>query len=152
MYTEADLHRADQSVKRRTLALLLLLLILLAGYVAAILAGREALMLVLLLCGFWIVAPVAVLWLLPVAKYRRFLKEMADGLRRECRCTLDSISQEIALQDGVRVHALQVRLEDGDTRLFYVNASKADLLPPMETQLILLSWGRHLVDWRKYEC
>ena len=39
------------------------------------------------------------------------------------------------LQDGVRVHALQVRLPDGDSRIFYLNASKAEFLPAREAAL-----------------
>ena len=151
MYTQDDLRRAQSLVVRYALILGAVLAVLLAAYIAAVLMDSQGAMLLILLSAFWFAALEIALWLRPMVQYRGFLREMMCGLRRECPCTLDDLEERIQLQDGVRVHALQVRLEDGDTRIFYVNASKRQLLPPMQTRLILISYGRHLVDWRAGE-
>ena len=147
MYTTEDMRRANSLVRRYGLILAAGLALLLAAYVAAIFAGKQGLMLSIALIALWFAALEVCLWLRPAAKYRAFLREMASGLRRTCICTTDGLDANVQLQDGVRVHALQVRLADGDTRIFYLNASKAAGFPADGKTIRLISFGRHITAW-----
>ena len=53
------------------------------------------------------------------------------------------------LQDGARVREMQVRLSDGDSRIFYVNADHADQVPEPGVQIELESYGRHVTGVRR---
>ena len=151
MYTKEDMRAADAAVRRYVLLLALPLALLLAAYVAAGLLGNQGLMLAILLAAFWFASIEACLWLRPAVQYRNFLREMEKGLRRECICTTDHLNEKIQLQDGVRVHALQVCIDDGDTRIFYLNASKTAMFPPDGRKICITSFGRHVVEWRNIQ-
>lgn len=149
MYTREDMRLANMLVRRYGLILFIPLAFLLAGYVCAILAGSQTAMLCILLVAFWYSALEIALWLCPAVQYRAFLREMDKGLRRECLCCVEKINQNIQTRDGVRVFSLQVRLQDGDTRIFYLNASKAEGFASDQKQIRLTAFGRHIVDWRE---
>ena len=134
MYTKEDMRAADAAVRRYVLLLALPLALLLAAYVAAGLLGKQGLMLAILLAAFWFASIEACL-----------------GLRRECICTTDHLDEKIQVQDGVRVLALQVRIDDGDTRIFYLNASKTAMFPPDGRKICITSFGRHVVEWRNIQ-
>lgn len=152
MYTQADMRRANALVRRRSLILGIGLFLLLAAYIAAILAGSQGLMLAIALAAFWFASLEICIWLRPAAKYRAFLREAEKGLRRECVCTVESLDTKIQLQDGVRVYAIQVRLADGDTRIFYLNASKTENFPAVGKTLRLTGYGRHIMAWEEIQC
>ena len=123
------------------------MLALLAGYAAALTAGAYLpCALLALAMVVWLLAA-GEMCLLPKKRYLRFLQEMQKGLRRETQCCILSMDAEIQLQDGVHVHELQVRLEDGDSRIFYLNASKAEFLPEPGTRCKLVSCGRHVLEF-----
>lgn len=147
MYGEGDFAAARHALLQSALIFGAVLLALLAGYAAALMA-RAYLPCMLLALGMviWLLAA-GELWLLPKQRYDRFLREMRKGLRRETQCEILGMDAEIQLQDGVRVHAVQVRLEDGDSRIFYLNASKAEFLPGQGTRCTLVSYGRHVLKF-----
>lgn len=151
MYTREDIRCADGLVRRYSLILVAILVPLLAAYVYAVILGRQMLMLAILLAAFWLGALETALYLRPALRYRAFLRDMANGLRRECSCEIHSFDPATQLQDGARVHALQVRLRDGDTRVFYLNASKTDGFPEPGKAVCITAFGRHIVDWREKE-
>lgn len=147
MYGNEDVRDASRRVRICILRLAAVLLPLLAVYVIAIIRDMPGLMLAALLIGFiWLVFAGDV-WLTPSLRYARFLKDMQGGLRRSIDCTLESLEDEIRVQDGVRVRQLHVRISGGgDRRIFYINASKAALLPDMGMRVKLVSFGRHVVE------
>lgn len=148
MYTREDVRCAEALVRRYGLMLALGLGLLLAAYAAAVFAGSQALMLVIAALAFWFAALEIVLWLRPAVQYRAFLREMEKGLRRECIGRIEEYSEDVRREDGVRVRTVQMRLEDGDTRLFYLNISKASDFPAAGRKVEIICFGRHVVDWR----
>ena len=145
MYNDTDLLLAGRRVKRCIAGMAAVLLPLLAVYVLGVVRGMYGLILAALILMFAFSVFAGDLWLLPALRYRRFLKEMGKGLRRSADCILESMDVETQVQDGVQVRALHVRLcEGGDSRIFYVNASKLELLPEMKRHVRLESYGRHV--------
>jgi len=144
MYSEADLCLANRKVRICALQMAALLLPLLAVYAAGIVCGMRGLMLATLLAAFIICMFMRDLLLMPALRYRRFLNEMRNGLRRSTDCILRSLDAEEQMQDGVRVRTLHAELCDGgDSRIFYMNVSKLDQLPEMNREIRLVSYGRH---------
>ena len=147
MYNQMDMQEARRSLNRCRGLLALILGLLLAVYVLGIVWERQGLMLAALLAGFVFSVFFCDLKLLPALRYVRFLKEMEKGLRRDMVCFLDKLVEQTQMQDGVRVHALHVRLaEGGDRRILYVNAAKVNMLPPMDAKVRITGYGRHVVD------
>ena len=149
LYTEGDRMRAERLARRWTLLLGGAELVLLAAYVAGIALGRRWMMLAALLLGFIAALFLGDLCLLPALRYRKFLREMETGLRRSTICTMDILKPEAELQDGARVREMQVRLSDGDSRIFYVNVDHADQVPEPGAQIELESYGRHVTGVRR---
>lgn len=147
MYNQEDMRRANALVMRYALILGLGLALLLAVYVVAILRGSQILMLAIALLAFWFIALEVCLWLRPAMAYRTFLRDMNKGLRRETICAISDIDPETSLQDGVRVRTMRVALDDGDTRVFYINISKP--FPPENRKIHLTAYGRHIVQWEE---
>lgn len=152
MYTREDMRIASGLVRRYSLILCAGLALLLAAYAAAAVAGSQGLMLLIALAAFWFAALEISLWLRPALKYRAFLRGLNSGLRRECVCITDGLDACVQLQDGVRVHALQVKLENGDTRIFYLNVSKTEGFPAAGRTVRLISYGRHITAWEDVQC
>lgn len=149
LYTDVDRRRAEQLARRWTLLLGGAELVLLAAYVAGIALGRRWTMLAALLLAFLLALFLGDLCLLPALRYRRFLRELESGLRRRLVCTVDCLKAKAEMQDGARVRELQVRLNDGDSRIFYVNADHADQIPEPVAQIELESYGRHVTGVRR---
>ena len=149
LYTEGDRMRAERLARRWTLLLGGAELALLAAYVVGIALGRRWMMLAALLLGFIAALFLGDLCLLPALRYRKFLRELETGLRRSAICTVDFLKEEAEMQDGVRVREMQVRLGDGDSRIFYVNADHADQVPEPGAQIELESYGRHVTGVRR---
>ena len=149
LYTQEDRQRAEQLARRWALILGGAELVLLAAYVAGIALGRRWMMLAALLLGFVVALFLGDLCLLPALRYRRFLRELEKGLRRSAICTVDCIKEEAGIQDGARVRELQVRLGDGDSRIFYVNADHAACIPEPGARIELESYGRHVTGVRR---
>ena len=149
LYTESDRTRAELLARRWSLILSGAELVLLAAYVAGITLGRRWTMLAALLLAFLLALFLGDLCLLPALRYRKFLRELESGLRRRLVCTVDCLKAEAEMQDGARVRELQVRLNDGDSRIFYVNADHADQIPEPGAQIELESYGRHVTGVRR---
>ena len=149
LYTEGDRTRAERLARRWTLILGGAELVLLAAYVAGIALGRRWMMLAALLLAFAVALFLGDLCLLPALRYRKFLRDLYRGLRRSAICTVDSLKPEAELQDGARVREMQVRLSDGDSRIFYVNVDHADQVPEPGAQIELESYGRHVTGVRR---
>ena len=150
MYGQKDRVEANKRLQKYEILLGCGLLPLLALYIAAIVQGKQGLMLAVLLAAFVWTVLIGDLLLLPAWRYVRFLREMGAGLRRSLDCVLDFLEEKAQMQDGVCVYALQVHIpESGETRLFYVNIHKAELLPKAGETLRLIGYGRHVVDFER---
>lgn len=149
LYTQEDRSRAERLARKWTLILGGAELALLAVYVVGIALGRRWMMLAALLLAFAVALFLGDLCLLPALRYRRFLRELDKGLRRRTVCTVDSLKNEAGMQDGALVRELQVRLRDGDSRIFYVNADHAASIPEPGAQIELESCGRHVTGVRR---
>lgn len=147
MYSCEDLKQAKRVFGRRLGVLLALLTPLTALYICEIVKGRETVMLAVLLAGFACAVFAGDIWLLSAWRYMRFLREMGKGLRRSTACVIEHIEPKPQMQDGVRVYALQARLKDGESRIFYLNVSKAKRFADVGTRVKLTSYGRHVVDF-----
>lgn len=148
LYSGKDMQDARRGVQKYACLTAMVLLPMLAVYVFVLVKGVYALTLVMaLMMLIWLLLAGDLL-LKPRLHYARFLKEMNGGLRRQAICIPEDLSDDIQLQDGVRVRSLQVRLCDGgESRIFYVNASKTEFLPQMNVPIALVSWGRHITGF-----
>ena len=144
MYQEADLRRAEAGLRKYAILMGVGLALCLGAYVWALVARRETAGYLILLAGLFYALPLGMLKLYPALKYRNFVRELLRGLRREAVGRIDFIDPAIQIQDGVRVHLVQLRLEDGDTRLFYLNADKTAEFPQTGALVRLKSFGRHI--------
>ena len=149
MYNQEDLRQANALVRRYALILGFGLGALLAAYIAAIFMGKQLLMLAIALTAFWFASLEICLWLRPAAQYKKFLADMNRGLRREYTCTVTEIGSKTILQDGVRVREVHVTLEDGDSRIFYINISKD--FPAACRKIRLTAYGRHILNWEELQ-
>lgn len=147
MYTQVDFDQAKAQVKKYMIILFAGIAVFLAVYIAAIIMGSEIMMLIDAILMLLYIMPVLGMWLIPAVRYKGFLREIETGLSRETLCAIEGVDGEIQQQDGARVKDVHVRLaKDDDTRIFYVNVSKAELLPPVGTAVKLESSGRHIVN------
>lgn len=144
MYTDADSRAAAQAVKVRWKRLLLPMAAQLVGYVVMAILGVQWAMLIFLLAAFAYTVFYVDMSLLPAARYKRFLEQIGEGLRRETEAEIVALEPEEQTQDGARVRPLRVKLADGDERLFWMNVLKADAVPQPGTRVRIESCGRHV--------
>ena len=145
MYTEQDMIEINRRIRRNWLVLVPVLAALLAAYICALAAGVQwlamvagPLLFVAACFGF-----LAYLW--PNLRYRRFLRDMKEGLSREMRGRIVSVADQPELQDGARVLQVRIFLEDAqDERIVYLNASKRAGFPAVGAEVALLCFGRHI--------
>ena len=149
LYTQENRRRAERLARKWALILGGAELVLLAAYISGIALGWRWAMLAALLLAFVAALFLGDLCLLPALRYRRFLQELDSGLRRRTVCTVESLKEEAGMQDGARVRELKVRLDDGDSRIFYVNADHADQIPEPGAEIELESCGRHVTGVRR---
>ena len=149
LYTQENRRRAERLARKWALILGGAELVLLAAYVVGIALGRRWMMLTALLLGFIAALFLGDLCLLPALRYRRFLQELDSGLRRSVTCTVNNLRDATEMQDGARVRELQVRLDDSDSRIFYVNADHANQIPEPGAEIELESCGRHVTGVRR---
>ena len=149
LYTDADRRQAERIARRWALLLGGAELALLTAYVVLILLDLRWAMLAALLLAFAIAVFLGDLCLLPALRYRKFLRELDRGLRRSAVCTVDQLKDASEMRDGARVRELQVRLDDGDSRIFYVNADHGDRIQEPGARIELESCGRHVTGVRR---
>lgn len=150
IYTKKDEHCAAARLRRCICLMTGILLVVAALYVLATVRRQRIGMLAALIAFFCLALLMGDLLLLPRLRYHNFLKNMNRGLRRSTECTVTEIDSQIRMEDGAQVRAMHVCLrENGDSRIFYVNAAKAEELPGEGMQVRLESWGRHVVSWER---
>ena len=170
MYSESDMREINGRIRRDWLVLGPVAAALTAAYVYALsarvkwLAMAAGPLLFVALCFGFLFA----LW--PNLRYRGFLKDMEQGLSRDVKGTIASISEDAQMQDGAMVLTVRVALDARDARdeqarqtstlserlrleadeaatderIVYLNASKREGFPGPGTRVVLKCFGRHV--------
>ena len=170
MYSEQDMKQVDAMLRREWLALGPALAIIAGAYIYALAARVRWLLFVAGGLLFVVLCYGILARLLPLLRYRGFLRDMDSGLSREMRVAILEISEKPELQDGAMVLPVRVRLEqDGtgakpvpreslaaerlskqtmedtrDERILYLNASKREQFPGPGATVTLRCFGRHI--------
>ena len=108
MYSERDMLEINRKIKKNLLVLLPLLAALLAAYVCGLTLGVKWLVMAAGAMIFVAACYGILAYLWPNLRYRRFLRDMNDGLSREMRGTIVEVSETAEPQDGAMV--LPVRI------------------------------------------
>ena len=147
LYSDRDLQQAGRRVRSCLLGMAAVLAPLLGLYALALMRQNVLLGALAALLGFGWALFMGDLRLAPRVRYLRFLKNLNSGLRRQTECEILCLEDGAEMQDGACVRALHVRLKDGDSRIFYLDASKAESLPAPGSGCVLLSCGRHVLGF-----
>ena len=170
MYSERDMAQINGKIRKSCLALGPVLAALAAAYVYALSARVKWLAMVAGPLLFVAACFGFLFFLWPNLRYRGFLKDMQQGLSRDVKGTIVSISEDEQMQDGAMVLPVRVRLDpedanaaeakqtsalaerlrletDDDTRderIVYLNASKRAGFPGPGARVTLHCFGRHV--------
>ena len=169
MYTERDMAQINGKIRKNCLALGPVLAALAAAYVYALSARVKWLAMVAGPLLFVAACFGFLFFLWPNLRYRGFLRDMQQGLSRDVKGTIVSISGDEEMQDGAMVLPVRVRLDpdadaaeakqtsalaerlrletDDDTRderIVYLNASKRVGFPGPGARVTLHCFGRHV--------
>ena len=148
MYSEKDFAEISAKIKKNVIVLSIVTAILLGAFVAALIIGIEWLAMLMGPVLFVAVAYGFTAYIIPNARYRRFLKDMKEGLSREMRGSVVEISETEEEQDGVRVLHVRIHLADeDDERFVYLNVSKKDLFAKVGDSVAMTCYGRHIRSW-----
>ena len=145
MYSERDVIEIKRRIGRNLAVLIPVAAAILAAYVYALRERVEWLAMLMGATLFVAVCYGLIAYLIPNIRYRLFLRDMQTGLTREMRGTILSVSDQAEDQDGARVLPVHMQLsEDGDERIVYLNAAKADGFPAPGAEVLLRLYGRHI--------
>lgn len=148
MYSEKDFELINAKIRKNVIVLSVVIAFLAAGLVAALLIGIEWLATVLGPTIFVAVTFGLTAYVIPNAAYRRFLKDMKEGLSREMCGEVIEISADEEIQDGARVRHVRIRLADeDDERFVYLNVSKENLFAHVGDKVRMQCYGRHIMSW-----
>lgn len=172
MYSENDMRAINGRIRKNLLVTVPILAALLAAYIYALAARVKWLAmtagpLIFVAACFGFLA-----WLWPNLSYRRFLRDMSEGLSREVRGTIAAIGEKPETQDGARVLPVRLILDPGaegdgrekpvhrasveavrlgletpdgpDERIVYLNVSKRADFPGPGAHVALICFGRHI--------
>jgi hypothetical protein len=166
MYSERDMLEIDGRIRRAWLELIPVLVVIAAALVFALVRRIHWLALVaapLLIVAF-MYGFIARLW--PNLRYRRFLRDMENGLSRDLQGVVVAIADVPELHDGAMVLPVRIQaeadvptgtsalseriqqLEAGEDtreeRIVYLNVAKRDAMPAPGTPVTLHCFGRHI--------
>ena len=145
MYSDQDCIEIRNRLRKNWAVLAPLLIVILAIYIVALRRRIEWLAMIMGPLLFVAACFGIIAYIYPTAKYRHFLQELQTGLTREMRGTIVSISDSPEEQDGAMVLPVHLLLmEEQDERIVYLNASKADLIPEIGSEVLLRCCGRHI--------
>lgn len=148
MYTEKDYQMAQKNAKRViyiTVGILVVALVLTGVFVAL---RQKWPAVIALALGAWIAYAFYSFKGSPWVCYRRYLRDVREGLSRQTDCFFVSMSENTRTVDGVDVYDLTARVGDGeeDERLFYWDADKT--VPALhEGQAVhIVSYGKFVTQ------
>ena len=118
MYSEQDIIEIKGRIRKNLMVLIPIVALIIAAYVYALVARVEWLAMTMGALLFVAVCYGLIAYLIPNLRYRFFLRDMQNGLTREMRGTILSVSEQPEDQDGARVLPVHMLLsEDGDERI-----------------------------------
>lgn len=167
MYTQRDLQQVNAALRREWFILGPVLLVLAGAYVYALAARVRWLAMV---CGsllFVVLCYGLLARIRPLMRYRRFLRDLEQGLTRQVRGTVLQIGERAELQDGAMVLPVRLLLaegepsvrreslaaerlnartgtDDGNERILYINYSKRQAMPRVGQRATFTCFGRHI--------
>jgi len=148
MYSEKDMALINGKLKKNVIVLCIVTAILLAVYVCGFVFALEWLVMIIGPVIFVAIAYAFTAYIIPNAKYRRFLKDIKEGLSREIRGSIVEIAEKEDEQDGVRVLPVRIHLADeDDERFVYLNVSKRDMFASVGDSVCMTCYGRHILSW-----
>ena len=148
MYSEKDFEIINAKIRKNVIVLSAVTAFIVAGLVAALVIGIEWLATILGPAIFVAITFGMTAYVLPNARYLRFLKDMKEGLSREMCGEVIEISSDEEEQDGVRVRHVRIHLADeDDERFVYLNVSKEDLFAHVGDKVRMQCYGRHIMSW-----
>lgn len=152
MYDQKDFQANLQQLRRELLALGLLSIPFLAGIIVSFVLRIQWLTVTLSILYGAIAIFLYNLRIAPVTAYRRYLRDISRGLRREAQGTLVRLDSDETFKEGVRFYTLVVnidpKLDPEGERLFYYDVCKP--LPPSRVgdQVHVLSHGNYVLKLR----
>lgn len=127
LYDESDRERTSRALRKGWIALLCALIPTLAGLVALMILRQKYPAIIVTVVGAWICYYIIMNKMMPWFRYRRFLRDMDEGLSRVTDGWFVSLSESPRMADGVSVHDFVLRVgdEEEDERLFLWDDDKA---------------------------
>lgn len=126
LYSDNDLQRAQSAIKSRLTFFFLIVAVALAVLVAALILRYKIPAIALTVLFSWIAYFYLSTKALPWIRYRRFLREMGEGLSRVTEGRFVLVGESSRMVDGVEVYDFVLRVgdEEEDERLFLWDADK----------------------------
>ena len=153
VYTSSDTQAANAAYAKSRRGLILLAIIALLCYGVTVVLHIRWLMLAVFIGGFIAFVFDLDMFLLPKKRLHSFLHALEAGRRHSCEASIESIEDEIRIQDGAPVQVVHVRLPDvredkheNGERLFYL---KPGTVLPLNTPLTLECYGRHIAAYTR---
>jgi hypothetical protein len=153
MYTQSDLEELNAQLRRRVGLWALPQLPLLAALVYTLSVRHQVLTIVISILMGWIAIFAVGFSIAPVAAYRKFLRALLDGRKRELSGVFKNFDMDTVMRDKVRYVPLMLNVGDigepKDDRLLYWDANLS--LPDWQPgdKLWISSHDKSVTDWRK---
>ena len=153
MYTQNDIDSINAQLRKRTLLWLIPELLLLAILIVSFINRIEWLTSVIfaLLCAVAVFS--LTVSILPVKRYRNFLRNAVHGRNRVDTVAFDTIDREIVSREGVRFYPVTMRAdtikEELDERQYYWDANQPFPEWQQSEKIILTSHERMITGWQR---
>ncbi len=153
MYTQSDLEQINAQLRRRAGLWALPQLPMLAVLVYSLTIRSQVLTVVISVLMGWIAVFAAGVSITPVAAYRKFIRGLLNGRKRELSGVFKGFDKDTVMRDKVRYLPLMVNVgdisEQKDDRLLYWDANIP--LPDWQPgdKLWISSHDKSVADWRR---
>ena len=153
MYTQSDLEEISAQLRRRIGLWTLPQLPLMAALIYTLIIRHQMLTTAVSVLMGWIAIFAAGISIAPVAAYRKFLRGLIIGRKREMSGIFKGFDQDTVMRDKVRYVPLMLNVGDidepKDDRLFYWDTNLP--LPDWQLgdKLWISSHDKSVADWRK---
>lgn len=152
MYDQKDFQENMTQLRRELLVLGLVSAPFLAGIIVSFVLRIEWLTIVLSIVYGAIAIFLYNLRIAPVTAYRRYLRNLTNGLKREAQGALVSLDRDETFKEGVRFYTMLInvdpKMDPEGERLFYYDVCKP--LPEIKPgeQVHVLSHGNYVLKVR----
>ena len=153
MYKQRDLEDISAQLRRRIGLWALPQLPLLAALIYTLMIRSQALTIAAFVLMGWLAIFAAGVSIAPVASYRKYLRDLLAGRKREMDGIFKGFDENSVMRDKVRYLPLMLNVGDpedaGDDRLLYwdLNLPQPDWQPG--ERLWISSFDKAVADWRR---